>query len=250
MAVTIEIVRDPVALAGRGADLFVSAAQSAVAARGAFYVALSGGNTPRGMYEVLAHKHAGMRMPWPRVHLYWGDERCVPPDHPDSNYGAARAALIGHVPVPPENVHRMRGEEEPDAAARAYEAELRRLPLVPPVFDLVLLGLGGDGHTASLFPRTAALDERERFCVPNTAPDGSPRLTMTYPVFVAARKVVFLVGGGGKAGVVAGVLEGERRPADLPAQRVDPRSGELVWLLDEAAASGLAPATLAAAHRP
>jgi 6-phosphogluconolactonase/glucosamine-6-phosphate isomerase/deaminase len=347
MAVTIEIVPDTAALANRGADLFVSAAQSAAAARGVFAAALSGGSTPRGLYETLARRYAGLRMPWPRVQLYWGDERCVPPDHPDSNYGMARAALIARVALPPENVHRMRGESEPAAAARAYEAVLRSPPLGPgiaaafgatgasrdgtpgpsstapagpprrtavvaprsspraastlpgagaaadtrpaagspapvaaaadpgsgipgstgpgatgpglaapaatsrpPVFDMVLLGLGGDGHTASLFPHTPAIDDVDRLCVPNTAPDGSPRLTLTFPVINAARRVVFIVSGAGKAGMVAEVVEGLRVPAAIPAQRVDPRLGELVWLLDEEAASELSPPTLAAARRP
>jgi 6-phosphogluconolactonase len=311
MAVTIEIVPDEQALARRGAELFVSAAQGATAARGYFAAALSGGSTPRGLYETLASRFGGVRTPWPRIHLYWGDERCVPPDHPDSNYGMARAALIAHVALPPDNVHRMRGEDEPEAAALAYEVELHSPPLgpgiagasagiyapvtgpprrpsvvapprrsgsggppvpapvprailpglagsavpgetsltTPPIIDLILLGLGNDGHTASLFPHTAPLREEERLCVVNTAPNGSTRLTVTFPVINAARRVMFVVTGAAKAGIVAEVIEGLRLPDAVPAQRVDPHPGELVWLLDEAAASELNPPTLAAARR-
>ena len=186
-------------------------------------------------------------MPWRHVQLYWGDERCVPPDDPASNYGVARETFIRHVPIPDENVHRARGEDEPAAAALAYEKELRALAALErpksevPVFDLVLLGLGEDGHTASLFPHSAALDVEERFCVPSEAPDGSARLTITYPVLNAARRVWFLVSGATKAGMVAEVLEGLRVPEAVPAQGVMPVPGTITWLLDEAAAAELSP---------
>ena len=245
---SIEILPDPDALALRAADLFALAAQEAAAARGRFAVALSGGETPRALFKLLARQQFAQKIPWRRVQLYWGDERCVPPEDAASNYGAARDTFIKHVPIPEGNVHRMRGEDEPAAAALAYEKELRALAAEErpksdiPVFDLVLLGLGGDGHTASLFPHTSALDVEERWCVPNEAPDGSARLTVTYPVLNAARRVWFLVSGAKKAGMVAEVLEGLRVPDAVPAQGVSPTPGTLTWLLDEAAAAELSPA--------
>jgi 6-phosphogluconolactonase len=245
--VSLEILKDGDALALRVADLFALAAQESAAARPRFSVALSGGETPRALYRLLARQQFQQKIPWRRTHLYWGDERCVPPDDPRSNYGMAQDAFIKHVPIAAENVHRMRGEDLPEEAAHEYDAELRRLadqmrPRVDvPVFDLVLLGLGGDGHTASLFPHSEALAVEDEFCVPTTAPDGSPRLTVTAPVINAARRVWFLVGGASKAGMVAEVIEGLRVPNAVPAQGVAPVHGSLTWFLDEAAAAELSP---------
>jgi 6-phosphogluconolactonase len=243
--VSIEVFPDAEALALRAADLFALAAQEAAAARGRFAAALSGGETPRAFYRLLARQQFSQKVPWRRVQLFWSDERCVPPDDPASNYGMARDALLKHVPLPEANVHRVLGEEEPGAAALAYDNELRALAALErprselPVFDLVLLGLGGDGHTASLFPHRDALTAEERFAVATEAPDGSPRVTLTYPVINAARRVWFLVSGAGKAGMVAEVLEGLRVPGAVPAQGVAPVHGALTWLLDEAAAAEL-----------
>ncbi|MBN2203414.1 MAG: 6-phosphogluconolactonase [Thermoleophilia bacterium] len=242
---TIEILPDGDALARRAADLFAQAAQEAAAARGRFAVALSGGATPQPLYRLLARQQFTQKVPWRRAHLYWGDERCVPPDDPASNYGAAERLFIRHVPVLAENVHRVRGEDGAERAADAYEADLRALaarerPMSElPVFDLVLLGLGADGHTASLFPHSPALDEVERLAVATEAPDGSPRVTVTYPVIEAARRVWFLVSGAEKAGMVAEVFEGLRAPKAIPAQAVAPVKGSLTWLLDQAAAAEL-----------
>jgi len=247
--VTLEILPDAEAVARRGADLFTLYAREAAAGRGRFAAALSGGETPRALYRQLARQTIAQKIPWRRVHLYWGDERCVPPDDPASNYGSARDALIKHVTIPPENVHRMHGEDEPQAAAAACEAELlamarkQRPPADLPVFDLVLLGMGADGHTASLFPHTAALEEEERLCVVNEGEDTGPRLTITLPVINAARRVLFLVTGAGKAGIAAEVLEGLRIPTAVPAQAVAPHPGTLTWLLDEAAASEIGAAS-------
>jgi 6-phosphogluconolactonase len=242
---SIEIHKDGDALALRVADLFALAAQESAAARGRFAVALSGGETPRALYKLLARQQFSQKVPWRRTHLYWGDERCVPPGDSASNYGLAREAFIKHVPIAPENVHRMRGEELPEEAAQEYDAELRRLaaqerPRVDvPVFDLVLLGLGGDGHTASLFPHSDALTVEDQFAVATIAPDGTPRLTVTAPVINAARRVWFLVSGADKAGMVAEVIEGLRVPNAVPAQGVAPVHGSLTWFLDDAAASEL-----------
>jgi 6-phosphogluconolactonase len=245
--VAVEILPDAETLALRAADLFAMAAQEAAAARGRFAAALSGGETPRALYRLLARQQYAQKVPWRRVRLYWGDERCVPPDDPASNYGMAREAFIRHVPLGPDQVHRLHGEDDPEAAARFYDEELRRLaaaakpPADLPVFDLVLLGLGRDGHTASLFPHSPALEEEDRLCVATAAPDGSPRLTVTRPVINAARRVLFLVSGEDKAGMVAEVFGGFRVPDAVPAQAVRPDRGTLTWLLDRAAAQELSP---------
>ncbi len=244
---SIEILPDGDALALRTADLFALAAQEAAAARGRFAVALCGGETPGAFYRLLARQQFSQKVPWRRVQLYWGDERCVPPDDPQSNYGMARDSFIKHVPIADANVHRMHGEDSPEEAAQAYDAELRGLaaqarPHVDvPVFDLVLLGLGTDGHTASLFPHSDALAVEDRFSVATTAPDGSSRITVTAPVVNAARRVWFLVSGAKKAGMVAEVIEGLRVPMAVPAQGVAPVHGTLTWFLDEAAAAELSP---------
>jgi 6-phosphogluconolactonase len=245
---SIEILPDAETLALRAADLFAMVAQEAAAARGRFAVALSGGETPRAFYGLLARQQFSQKVPWRRVQLYWSDERCVDPDDPASNYGMARDAFIRHVPLPPVNVHRVHAEAGPEEAAAAYRDELQALAALErprselPVFDLVHLGLGKDGHTASLFPHSPALDEEDLLAMATAAPDGSPRVTITRPVINAARRVWFIVSGGEKAGMVAEVLEGLRVPRAVPAQAVSPMHGELLWLLDEAAAAELSPA--------
>lgn len=244
---SIEILKDSDAVALRAADLLALAAQEASAARGRFAIALSGGETPRAMYRLLARQQFSQKIPWRRVQVYWGDERCVPPDDAESNYAKARDAFIKHVPIAETNVHRMRGEDAPEDAAKAYDAVLRTLAAQErprsevPVLDLVLLGLGTDGHTASLFPHSDALGEEERFCVATQKPDGTSRLTITAPVINAARRVWFVVTGAKKAGMVAEVIEGLRVPMAVPAQGVAPVHGTLTWLLDEAAAAELSP---------
>jgi len=245
---SIEVLPDAEALALRAADVFAMAAQAAAAARGRFAAALSGGDTPRALYRLLARQQFAQKVPWRRVHLYWGDERCVPPDDPASNYRVAHETFVRHVPIAAENVHRLHGEDDPETAAIAYEAELRALARLErpasevPVFDVVLLGLGRDGHTASIFPHSPALDEEERLCVPTEAPDGSARLTITLPVINSARCVVVLVSGVEKAGMVAEVFEGLHLPQAVPAQAIAPFKGQLLWLLDEAAAAELSSA--------
>jgi 6-phosphogluconolactonase len=245
---SIEILPDAETLALRAADLFALAAQEAAAARGRFAVALGGGETPRVFYGMLARQQFSQKVPWRRVHLYWSDERCVAADDPASNYGMARDAFIKHVPLPTVNVHRVHGEEAPEGAATAYERELRALAALErprselPVFDLVHLGLGRDGHVASLFPHSQALEEDDHLAVATAAADGSPRVTLTYPAINAARHVWFIVSGAEKAGMVAEVLEGLRVPRAVPAQAVSPVHGRLLWLLDEAAAAELSPA--------
>ena len=235
------VLPDAEALAHEAARRFAELARESAASRGRFSVALSGGSSPGKLYKLLAGEPHRTQIPWAQVHLFWGDERCVPPDDPGSNYHLAEGSLITQVHIPAENVHRMRGELAPEAAARAYDRELQDFFYGPrPRFDLVLLGLGEDGHTASLFPGSPLLAEAEHLVAPAAAVyQGRPaqRMTLTLPAINAARQVLFLVSGGAKAQVVQAVLEG---PAErLPAQWIQPTAGRLTWLLDAAAASAL-----------
>jgi len=216
----------------------------AIAARGACWVALAGGRTPRAVYERLAADEAPT-VDWARVHVAFGDERLVPPEHADSNYAMARAALFDRVRIPAAQIHRVEGER-PDAAdaAVAYGAALARAfairPGAWPIFDLVLLGVGPDGHTASLFPHTAALDVRDRVAAAAVAPaPPAARVTLTYPVLNAARAVIVLVSGEDKATAVARAFDEAVPVADCPVRGVRPGDGSLTWHLDAAAASKL-----------
>ncbi|MBV9077611.1 MAG: 6-phosphogluconolactonase, partial [Methylobacteriaceae bacterium] len=213
------------------------------ASRGSVAVALSGGSTPRALYAELALEPLRSAVPWERVHWFWGDERFVPADHPDSNARMARAAFLDHVPAPPENIHPVPTDgASPAEAAGRYAAELARVygadRLDPgrPLFEIVLLGLGRDGHTASLFPGSPALAERERWAAAATSPDGLARITLTYPALESARAVAFLVAGPDKADILRGVLSGD---SDAPAARLRP-AGSLTWFVDEAALGGRA----------
>ena len=235
------ILSDASALAAAAAEEF---ARAAAGSSGPFRVALSGGSTPKALYALLADVNGPyrMRVPWERVHFFWGDERCVPPDHPDSNYGMARATLLSRVPVPPGNVHRIEGElADSGEAAKRYEAALTREFVGAPRFDWIFLGLGADGHTASLFPGTAAVSERLNLVSAVwLEAKKSRRVTLTLPVLNAAKKIVFLVAGADKAAAARLALEGGASAA-CPASLVAPADGELLWLLDAAAASGLTP---------
>jgi len=237
MDAEIVIMPDPEALAREAAQRFKTLALEAAESRGRFSVALSGGSTPDALYRLLAEEPHRGQIPWEQVHLFWGDERCVSADDPGSNFRLANQALIAHVPIPPENIHRIRGELEPQAAARAYERELQDFFCGPkPRFDLVLLGLGGDGHTASLFPGSGALDETERLAVAVEAhyqDRPAQRVTLTLPAINTARQILFLVTGSTKAEIVQAVLEGP--DGCFPAQRIHPSAGQLTWLMDEEA---------------
>lgn len=241
MDAEIIIVTDAEALAHRAAEQFASLAREAVDSRGRFSVTLSGGSTPGQLYARLAEDPFRGQIPWEHIHLFWGDERCVPPGDAGSNYRMAEEILISQVPIPPENVHRLRGELAPQVAALTYERELQDFFCGPrPRFDLVLLGLGEDGHTASLFPSSPLLAEKERLVAPATAfyqDRPSERVTLTLPAINSGRQILFLVAGSAKAAMVKAVLEG---PEDqYPAQWVQPTAGQLSWLVDAAAASGL-----------
>jgi 6-phosphogluconolactonase len=229
------------ALAREAAQRFTDLATEAVDSRVRFSVALSGGSTPTALYSLLAKDPYRAQIPWAQVHLFWGDERCVPPDHPDSNFRLADVTLLSHVPIPSANVYRIRGEIEPHLAARTYEGTLQDYFCGPRTrFDLVLLGLGDDGHTASLFPDSAALQERERLVVAVEASyqdRPARRVTLTLPAINTARQVLFFVTGRAKAGIVRAVLEGPE--GHLPAQQIQPAAGQIVWMLDREAASQL-----------
>lgn len=232
------------ALADAVAGRFIAAARDAIDSRGRFVVALSGGSTPRDTYRRLGSEALVSRVTWSRVQVLWGDERCVPPHHAESNYRMARETLLDRVPVPTANVHRIHGEDDPATAAGVYEATLRALLRTPAGarIDLVLLGLGEDGHTASLFPERAAVHEQTRWVMAAHAGAGSMwRITLTPAVINAAAEVLFLVSGAAKAGILRRVLEGPRRPQSLPAQAIAPTTGRVRWCVDAAAAAELQP---------
>jgi 6-phosphogluconolactonase len=238
----IEVYPDLESLSRAAADLLVRQAHLAVAARGRFSVALSGGGTPRRTYELLATPPWVDQAPWGRVHVFWGDERCVPLNDSRSNARLAQAAWLDRVPIPGNQIHPLDCAADPAAAARQYEAQLREFFAgQAPILDLVLLGLGEDGHTASLFPGTAVLKETERWAAAvYVAEQDLYRVTLTAPLINQAAVVVFLVAGGAKAGVLREVLHGKRDPARLPAQLIQPHHGEFLWLADLEAAGSLA----------
>ena len=228
------------ALSIAAAEELAELARAAVAQRGTFSIALSGGSTPKRMFQLLAAKGRAA-LPWDNIELWWGDERAVPPDHADSNYRMTRENLIDPLAIDAARVHRIHGEDEPAAAAAAYERELFAALGNPPVFDLVLLGMGSDGHTASLFPDSPALGETRAGVVAN--PVDSPltkgkatRITLTAPALSAGRTIRFLCGGADKADALVAVLEGPRNPTRYPSQLI---GGAVAWLVDEAAAAKL-----------
>ena len=246
VTVTYKVWQTAAEVAGAAADLFASSARAAVEARGVARIAVSGGGTPKAMFALLADQSAPYfaRVPWERLELFWVDERCVPPTDKDSNYRMTNEAMLAKVPLPAEQIHRMEGELEPEVAAARYEAAIRtafRLEgAETPVFDLVLLGMGDDGHTASLFPHTEALHELGRLVVANHVPQKETwRVTLTWPVIDRGREVAFLIEGAGKADVLRDVLLGEYDPESKPSQLIRPASGELTFLLDAAAAAKL-----------
>jgi 6-phosphogluconolactonase len=223
-------------LAGAAAREFAARAEEAIEERGRFAVVLAGGSTPETMYGILARDYID-RIDWSKVYVFFGDERAVPPHHEDSNLKMASEALLDHVPV--GNVHRIRGELPPDEAAEAYEEELRTFFQTEdvPQFDLILLGLGADGHTVSLFPETPALEVHDRWVVANPVPRlDTTRITVTVPVINAARGVIFLVAGEDKAEALREILEGDSDPHAYPAKLVQPPAGPK-WMVDQSAAS-------------
>lgn len=228
----------------RAATQFVALAQQAIIARGRFAVALSGGSTPKALYALLlATDEFKQQLAWQQIHIFWGDERCVTPDHAESNFRMVKESLLEKIQIPSENVHRMAGELAPLDAAAAYEKELKEifslLEKTLPRFDLLLLGLGEDGHTASLFPESSVLIESARLVAPSYVEElGAHRLTLTLPVINNSAHISFLVTGKNKASIVNEILR--REIGDYPAARVQPVRGQLTWFITQDAASALA----------
>lgn len=246
--ITLETVPDAPNLAVRAAQIFSDCCRNAVARKNSFTVALSGGSSPRQLYALLSDQTSEFRdqIPWKQCHFFWTDERPVSPDHADSNYRMAWDAMLRHVAVPESNIHRIQGEKLPDDASSGYEKELKRFFRLKddecPAFDLILLGLGEDGHTASMFPGTEVLNETRQLVVaPWVTKLNSHRITLTLPVLNNAATTVFLVSGENKATILHEVWEGI--PATFPAQAIRPTSGELIWLTDSAAAAKLSTST-------
>jgi 6-phosphogluconolactonase len=246
---TIRTFADAEAVSRAAATEFVRCAREAVATRGRFTVALSGGSTPKRLYQLLAEAPFRDEVDWGKIEFFWGDERSVPPDHNDSNYHTAHEAMLRKLPVPPGHVHRMEAERtDRDVAARDYEGTLARVFNVPaggppPALDVILLGMGPDGHTASLFPHTTALKEKARWVVVNYVPKfATDRVTFTVPVLNKAREVLFLIAGTDKADPVHQVLEGAPNSDLYPSQLVKPGEGSLVFFVDRAAAAKLSTA--------
>jgi 6-phosphogluconolactonase len=231
----VEVSKDPETLAHRIAQWITDLASNN---RGRFAVGLSGGSTPRRLYELLAENPYREALPWDRVHWFWGDERFVPWEHPDSNYGMVRNALLARAPVPAQNIHGIVTSGTPAEAARGYEQTLKSyygagtLDPAQPLFDVQILGLGPDGHTASLFPGTSVLEERDRWVAEVIGARSEARITLTYPVLESSRRAAFLVAGAEKREILGWALAGD---TELPAARVQP-VGELIWFADEAAA--------------
>ncbi len=243
----IQIATSAQELSRLAAEQFVRLAVEAVRAKKLFTVALAGGSTPRSLYALLANDKEPFRaqLSWERMHFFWGDERHVPPDHPDSNYRMASEAMLARVPISLENVHRIKSEKADAAtAADEYEKTLREFFGLAkgelPRFDLILLGMGPDGHTASVFPGSDVIDERNRLvAAPWVEKFKSYRITLTPPVLNNAAIVMFLVSGPEKAKVLQEVLEGEHQPERLPAQLIRPNKGRLLWLVEQEAANFL-----------
>ena len=236
----IKVVPDAKAVAAEAAERVTSAAERGIAERGAFSIALSGGSTPKALYALLTAEPYRSRIDWSKVHILFGDERAVPPDHKDSNYRMADEALLSKVPIPKSQVHRMKGElgERADEAAKEYGLMLKADFLNG--LDVVLLGMGGDGHTASIFPHTPAVSEKKHrvvgYFAENSSTGRSWRITMTAPFINQARDVLVLLAGADKAQRVKEVLEGPKEPDRLPIQLIAPTHGKMTWVMDVAAA--------------
>ncbi|MBE9569635.1 MAG: 6-phosphogluconolactonase [Proteobacteria bacterium] len=239
---TIIIESNAANLASKGAEIFSKAAKESVGLKGRFAVAISGGSTPRYMHGILAEEPYLSDIPWEKTHIFWVDERCVPDNDPASNFGLARKDFLDQVPIPQNQIYPMSVEAPPEERAGIYQSALIDFFHLQkgesPVFDLIFLGTGKDGHTASLFPGQKALDERERLVI--SVKGGDPyvsRLTMTFPVLNHAKRIIFMVSGKNKADIVKTILEFHK--AKLPAQRIQPLNGILTWLLDSESASML-----------
>ena len=244
VTITYRISPSPAEVAKAAAQLFTDAVINAASARGVARVAISGGTTPKAMFALLAAEPFASQIPWDKLDLFWVDERCVPPDHADSNYRMTREALLSKVPLPADRIHRMEGELDPEVAAARYESTIRNAFRLEgaetPTFDLILLGMGDDGHTASLFPHTEGLNDLTHIVIANHVPQKDTwRITLTSPVINQGREVAFLIEGAAKAQVLHDVFLGPFQPDTYPSQIIRPASGRLALLLDSAAAAKL-----------
>jgi 6-phosphogluconolactonase len=238
----VQVLPDLEAISHEAASLFVNASRDSIATRKKFAVAISGGSTPGRLYTLLGSSPYCDQVDWGKVHFFWADERCVPKEDEASNFKVAFDRLLSKVPIPDENIHRIKGEEEPEKAARDYEADIRKFFGASglPVFDLVLLGMGEDGHTASLFPGSKSLEETARLAVPvYLEKDNRNRITLTLPALNNAAQILFLVAGRSKAAVLSEILSGGKRKMEFPAGRVRPVQGKVTWLIDREAAGGV-----------
>jgi 6-phosphogluconolactonase len=240
MKPTIKIFETADQLASALADEFQKAVNEQAKLNKNFYVALSGGNTPALFFQNLVSAQHRENITWQNVHFFWGDERCVAPDHPDSNFGMTKKNLLDHIAIPPKNIHRILGEENPVTESKRYAQEIETI--VPedisgfPQFDWIFVGLGTEGHTASIFPGSDGLENQKNICAVATHPEsGQKRITLTLPVINHAKRIAFLVTGENKASVVAKILTGAEESKSMPAALVRPVNGILEWYLDQAA---------------
>lgn len=238
MKKTVEVLPDQTALIARSLDLILTKLDTAIKQQGRFTIALSGGSTPKPLYEAIANQ----KLPWDKIHVFWGDERYVPPDHPDSNERMARLAWLDRVDIPATNIHAVPTlDNDPAVSAAKYEQHLQAFfhstPGEFPALDVILLGMGDDAHTASLFPHTAALQVRDRLITVGNK-DGNPRITFTYPFINAAKSVIFVVAGANKRPALAQVFAPSADDLAYPSRLIQPQ-GELLWLLDAAAGAEL-----------
>jgi 6-phosphogluconolactonase len=238
----IRIFNDLEGISQAAAGIFLDAAEEAIDSRGQFSVALAGGNTPRRLYGILASSHYHHQIRWQAVHVFWGDERCVPADDPRSNFRMARETLLDLVPISAQNIHPIQGDQPPKEAAIKYESELRDFfSGQNSSFDLVLLGLGENAHTVSLFPHTSVLTETKRWVSEVYIEElQMSRITLTAPLINTADQVVFLVSGADKAVALQKVLEGTYQPQEYPAQLIHPNGAHPIWLVDKAAGEKMA----------
>jgi 6-phosphogluconolactonase len=240
MKKNIIITPDLDKLSQKAAEIILDSALKSVKDHDRFSIALSGGSTPKGTYKLLTKPDISKQMPWDKTHIFWGDERCVPPDDPQSNYLMVKKVLLDPLGIPKDHIHRMAGELVPAQAATFYQDELEQFFSPEEIkFDLVLLGMGEDGHTASLFPHTAALHASESVIANHVLKLNMWRLTLSAGVINAAYRVMFLIAGKKKAQVLAEVMEGPKQPDEYPSQMITPTHGELIWLLDKAASAKL-----------
>jgi 6-phosphogluconolactonase len=240
--VQVQVLSDLEKISHKAAEMFVNISRSCIASQGKFSAALSGGSTPRRLYTLLSSDRYRNEVHWPSVHFFWADERCVPKEHEESNFETAFDALLSKVPIPDENIHRIRGEEDPERGARDYEEDVRKFFGMSglPMFDLVILGMGEDGHAASLFPGSKSLEEAIRLAVPVylEKPNWN-RITLTLPVLNNAAQIIFLVAGRSKAAVLSEILGDRRKKDRYPAGLINPVHGDLTWLIDQEVAEKL-----------